>query len=212
MCALAHSEIDDFEKYLIKYIDVSGRYLIAMETATNSHIETKGQHLHVAAEMDDKCWDAFRKTVLVKKYQLKGQARGGKCRQYGLVHDVRCEFRMLSYTVKDGNFRTNMPLDDLQEYIDASFPKKKAIDHVKSMMEQLAKSRPHKINENYCNQIEVDIERVEIAILQYYIDHQLMKSVNKTQLKSLTVRYLMYFEKIIHPDILMKQLYSYINY
>lgn len=209
MAALAHSEIDDFEKYLIKYIDVSGRYLIAMEIATDSHAQTKGHHLHVAADMDDKGWDAFRKTVLVKKYQLKGQARGGNARQYGLVHNVRDEFRMLSYTVKDGNFRSNMELDYLKEYIEASFPKKKSIDHVKALMQSIATALPHKLND--FNQLQVDIQKVEVQVLEYYIDHELMKSINKAQLKSLTIRYLMYYEKKVLKDILLEQLYYYIN-
>lgn len=210
MAALAHSEIDDFEKYLIKYIDVSGRYLIAMEIATDSHAQTKGHHFHVAADMDDKSWDAFRKTILVKKYNLKGQARGGNARQYGLVHNVRDEFRMLSYTVKDGAFRTNMELELLQEYIEASFPKKKCIDHIKAMMQSIVSANHHKLND--FNQLEVDIQKVEFEILQYYIDHELMKSINKNQLKSLTIRYLMYFEKKVLKDILLKQLYYYINF
>ena len=104
MVALAHSEIEDFKNNLLQYIDVSGRYLIGMETAPDSHSATGGQHLHIAADMDAKQYDSFRKTILVKKYKLQGQAKDGHARQYGIVRKVRDEMKMMSYSCKDKTF------------------------------------------------------------------------------------------------------------
>lgn len=211
MVALAHSEIDDFEKILHKYIDVSGRYLIGMETAPDSHAQTGGQHFHIAADMSNKQYDTFRKTVLVKKYGLQGQAKDGHARQYGIVRKVRDETAMMSYSCKDKNIRSNFELDELQKFIDASFKKKPILDHLEKMMSEIAQSRLHTWDQDI-GKMKVDTTSVEFRILEYYMDQDLKKVLNKASLKSLTTRYLMYYEKTIPRDTLIQQLYYYINF
>lgn len=206
-CALAHSEIDNFINFLTKYIDVSGRYLIGMETSKDTHPQTQGQHLHVCADLSQKQYDSFRKTILVKHYGLQGQARDGNPRQYGVVKKVRDETKMLQYSVKDQNIRyLGITPEEIKSLIENSYKKTPIKDHLEIMMKQIQEKNPIKMSEN--NKIEADITQIEIMILTYYMDNDLKKVLNKASLKSLTTRYLMYYAKKQYKE----QIYYYIMF
>jgi len=122
MVAIAHDQSANFVNYLEKYIDPMTPYVIGLETAKDSHQDTSGQHFHVCCNMTDKQYDSFRNTILVKHYQLRGQAKDGKPRQYGSVRNVRDKTKMLQYTVKDKNIiYKNFSLEKIQELIESSY-------------------------------------------------------------------------------------------
>lgn len=124
MAQLSHDLVPEFQAQLEKYIVWDARYIIAKEVAKGAHKETNGEHIHVAVDMTKKEYDAFRNTVLVKKYNLRGKAEKDLPRQYGIVKNVRNEMKMLSYTVKSKNIiYRNIDLETIQDYIEKSFEK-----------------------------------------------------------------------------------------
>lgn len=125
--ALAHDKIDEYRDFLHKYIDASASYLIGLETTDVGHAETKGQHYHVACEISDQNYTTFRDAVHRKHFGLRGCNKHGT-RQYGMVHNVRDETRMLAYTCKDKNVLSrHVNPEDIKKLILKSFPKKQ--DH-----------------------------------------------------------------------------------
>jgi len=97
---MAHIKHDQIE-YIKEYIDNRfTEYIIAMETAP-----TVGEHMHFLLKAEDQ--DSYHKlaqNVFKQKYKLRGRARQGLCRQYGKLKKIENIKKMMSYTVKDGNY------------------------------------------------------------------------------------------------------------
>ena len=177
---------------LKSYLDPDAFLLVGFETC-DKHEETQGQHYHFCVNpMTDQQYDKFRKTILVNKMKLSGQAKNGRPRQYGKIKNIRSETQLMNYTVKSKNiYYENIDLKTIQECISNSYEKPKTPkDFVSDLMVYL--------NEHsesfYIPGIEVPLQYslIELAILEYYRKMNVGKAVSKTTLKSLTTRYLMY--------------------
>lgn len=205
MLAYPHDQSSNLINDLKSYIDPSAQLLVALETCKKSHIQTKGQHYHIIVNpMTEKQYDAYRKSILVNKYKLSGQAKDGKPRAYGRVKDIRDQTKIISYTLKDKNiYFENYDLKTIQDYIEKSFPRKqKPKDFVSSLMEYLVK----KDSTFYEHDAHPQYSRIEKSILQYYISENIGTPVSKTTLRSLTTRYLMY-----HAHVELDTIYFYIH-
>jgi len=211
--ALEHSYKDDLCKDLEGYLDTSAAYILAMETVKDKHIETKGQHFHFVGHMTDVQYDSFRKTIIVKKYKRQGIAKDGIGRQYGKVRKIRDETKLMQYTVKDYNIiYKNIDLKTIQELYrksyhaeDRRFPFEELMEHLKANSNLYY----HIVGEYKHSQTrQVDFRSIETAIIQFYLNHsKCEKIVTKSQLKSITTRYLMYYSQFINID----DIYNYIH-
>lgn len=110
--SLELTEFDFLESTLKKY-DI-GTYCIAHEAEPKSHF-------HLLFEGTPSVYTNFSK-VIIEKYKLRRKGRGGVIK-YGKVKNIRNLERMLTYTLKDGNFRSNMDKNQLNEYFTKSFKK-----------------------------------------------------------------------------------------
>lgn len=106
------TEFDFLESTLTKY-DI-GNYTIAHEAEPKSHF-------HLLFEGTPSVYTNFSK-VIIEKYKLRRKGRGGVIK-YGKVKNIRNLERMLTYTLKDGNFRSNMDKNQLSNYFKQSFKK-----------------------------------------------------------------------------------------
>jgi hypothetical protein len=120
-CALHHKEFDEILDYWKEYN--IGYYIIAMEVSAHSHKETAGEHFHFCAEMSDVTYHAFCKRVFKDRYKLSGQARNGKPKQYGKVTEIKDITRMKAYCIKDDNFYSNLPTEEIEKLREISFSK-----------------------------------------------------------------------------------------
>lgn len=201
-----HCDISAHLLSLESYIDASASYICGLETSTDTHSEFEGQHIHICADMSEKQYDSFRKTYLVKKLKLSGQAQKGRARQYGKVRNLRDETRMLQYSVKDKNiYYRNYDLKTIQQLIHDSFKKTTKKDFITELMEHLQELNFYAEDPNGLFRLEIHL--VEVAIIKYYIQNKIMKPLSKSQIKSLTTKYLMYYHKIAFD---LEKLYYYI--
>lgn len=120
------TEFDNLENKLKSY-DI-GHYAIAHETKPRDHF-------HLIWESTEQVSNNFRK-VIVEKYKLRRKGRGGKV-NYGKVKDLRDAERMLVYTLKDGNFRSNYDPEILHEYFKQSFKKEDRKHNLELLVEHL---------------------------------------------------------------------------
>ena len=197
---------------LKKYLDPSFQLLVSFEKHPSAHKEFDGQHYHFCVKgMSDKQYDSFRKTILVNKLHLRGQARQGNPRQYGRIKNIRDETKLLIYTTKDKNiYSENIDLKTIQEYIQKSYPKVQPKDFVLDIMQFLSDQEV-----NYPLSDDVTSENgdppqylcIEKSILRYYIQNKINKPVSKSTLRSLTTRYLMYYR----PNTSINHIYAYIS-
>lgn len=210
MIAALHDISNQLVQHLEEYLDPSAAYVVALEISKDTHKETYGQHFHVVAEMSKKQYDSFRKSILVNKMKLSGQARNGHPRQYGMIRNIRDETKLLSYTLKHNNYITkNIDLKTIQEYYQKSFIKKTSRDFVAEIMDYLLTLNHYNMEEvaSGTSKPSFDFENLEKSILSFYINHDIQKSVSKATLKSLATRYLMYYHKGANVD----EIYCYIK-
>lgn len=89
------------------------RFIVAAETAIETHVETEGQHYHFAFYADgDRKYNNFIKWFKDNYNKtLRGRCEGGLPRQYGKVKHIRDTDRMIAYTVKSKSYITTLPVD-----------------------------------------------------------------------------------------------------
>lgn len=197
--ALEHEFLDSLKADIEAYLPDEACYILAMETAKDSHPDTKGQHFHFVGDMTDKQYDSFRKTVLVKKYDRKGQARNGVGRQYGKIGKLRDETKLMQYTLKDKNIiYRNIDLKTIQDLMnksyhkeDKKFPFKELMEHLKANSDSYYDDMSDYPDWKDC---KVEFSRIEFDIIQFYLDNSSSeKIITRSQLKSITTKYLMYY-------------------
>lgn len=196
---ISNQLINDIETYL----DPSASLLVGLETANGVHKQTNGEHYHVVTEMTDKQYDTFRKTILVNKMKLSGQATNGNSRQYGKLKNIRDQTKILQYTCKDKHiYYRNIDLQTIQDAINNSYKKEDRKDFIQQIMDYLGEK-------DYTNSgiEDLDITKIEINIIKYYIETKQQKPISKSTLRSLTTRYLMYHE----PHAKINDIYCYIQ-
>lgn len=103
-----------------------GKYIIAKET-------TPFTHFHVVVEMTIPDYNAFIAQYVSKSsksngqkgglWQLRGRCKGGLPKQYGKITGIRTPDKLISYTVKQGIYITDVDAAWLKPYVDASFTK-----------------------------------------------------------------------------------------
>lgn len=120
-CAVRHERTDEILEILKKY--EIGSYIVGKEKTPDAHKETDGEHLHFYVEMIPRDYNAFVKRCFIKLLGLRGRAGGGKPRQYGKVSMIENVELMQAYTVKDGDFLTNMTEAEIQVIADKSYKK-----------------------------------------------------------------------------------------
>lgn len=209
--AIKHSESEPLWESLKKYTTEDARILMAWERANGVHEDTSGEHFHIAIDMDDKQYDSFKKTIILKRYNLRGRVKDGKGKQYGCVNPakIRSEWKLMCYTVKDKQFRSqNIDIKILQRMVDQSYPKLDSKSDEELLMIHLQNEQPE-LGAEWCAKVgEVCPELIEKEIISYYIDND--RAIGKSQLKTLTSRYMMKHMKnrINHKN----EIYQYIKF
>lgn len=137
-CAVAHTEREHILQILKEYN--IGTYIIGYETTMGAHKETNGEHIHFYVEMSRKDYHKYAKRIFKDKYKLRGQARGGKPRQYGKVKVIESIEKMKIYTVKEGKVDTNLTEKELKELMEKSYEKDETLGLKDAILEWLDKT------------------------------------------------------------------------
>lgn len=113
MFHIAQTEFDFICSTLQEY-DIGG-YIIAHEDSPHSHY-------HMIFQGTDAIYNAYSKR-LIEKYNLRGKAGKDKARQYGRISKIKDLEKLKSYTVKEGNIKTNLSEEEISGIIEKSFKK-----------------------------------------------------------------------------------------
>jgi len=130
MCHAPTSEYQYLEDTLQEYN--IGNYLIGHEISPY-------EHYHFLVEMTTADYHLFAERVFRKKFKLRGRAKDGNARQYGKIKNIEDLEKLKSYTIKDGNYRSNMPEQDVAKYFETSFKKaekKKIYEEISEYLEE----------------------------------------------------------------------------
>lgn len=136
---LTEDKFDDLEQTLLLY-DV-GKYLIGFEITNDTK---QKEHFHLLFEATEQIYNNFSKCIC-DRYGLRCKGKGNK--KYGKVKTIRDLEKMCSYTLKQGNFRTNgFEEDRIKDWYDKSFNKKKQRDislEIFKHLDENLKYNPH---------------------------------------------------------------------
>lgn len=134
----------DYIEQTLKEYDI-GHYLIGHE------IEPY-HHFHILFQGTDKIYTLFSKRI-IEKFNLRGQAKSGKTRQYGKLKLIENIDKLMAYTVKDGNVRSNLPADTLAIIKEQSFKKDETKRLINKVIDELPKSQIYNDNDTLRNYI-----------------------------------------------------------
>jgi len=192
MAAIRHDEIDYVEQTLLEYDSVT-QYLIACETAPESHQETEGQHMHFLVRISDKHYKNFADRVFKRKYGLRGRAEKDKPRQYGKLREIHDMERMGAYTCKENNLRTNLTSKTIERWLKASFEQKEAEKWREKVFEALDEFKnfdPTESIDEILHPTKPSASLIKMEIIQIYKDHEMYK-LNKNTITGLSLGYCM---------------------
>ncbi len=134
IACMAHIEHSNAE-YVNGYIDNRFTdYIIAYETSA-----VVGEHIHFVLWAENKNdYHNLCQNVFKKKFNLRGKATKGKCRQYGKVRKIETINKMMAYTVKDKNcvykLGEHLRPEDIKLAFDSSFKKEEKLDKYNNLM------------------------------------------------------------------------------
>lgn len=178
-----------------------GKYVIAKETKPYIHF-------HVVCEISTKDYNAFIAQYVSKSskskglWQLRGRIKDGKPKQYGKIQGIRTPDRLLSYSVKQGLFITNVDKEWLQPYIDASFTKERNVDReIRDSLRDYLDNTYYKDHFKY-----VEDDKLKKAII-----HFLLKDKIRIRTSSQIDGYFKYMRQFSNHDYIRKdcELYFY---
>lgn len=167
-----------------------GKYVIAVE-------ESPYRHFHVCIEMSPNDYNAFVQKTLRKQFGLRGRAANGLPRQYGRVIGIKKPHKMITYTLKQGCYLSNIPESELEPYKKASYTKDTQQDRDKEIREKL---RDYLENVHYKDHFKyVPDEHLQKAILRF-----LLKDKIRIRTRSMIDGYLIYIRQFSTHDYLRR--------
>jgi hypothetical protein len=165
MCHTSLDRYDYLEQTLQEYN--IGQYLIGYEASPY-------EHYHFLAQMTTADYHLFSERVFRKKLKLKGRATKDNPRQYGKVKKIEDLEKMKSYTLKDGNYRSNMPEQDVAKYFENSYKKeeKKKVyeqvkEHLDESLDQILTWMYSDIYSNEPDYIRSQLKYIKLNIINY---------------------------------------------
>lgn len=223
--AIKHVFIDDVEAKLMTYLDEPNQYLISMEKCKDKHHSTDGEHMHVLCTMSAKNYKAYS-TLILRTYKLRGKAGDGVGKQYGKVNKIRDLDKMLSYTLKDNNFRTNMDENTLKKALDKSFKKEekkeeelKILEYISIQHQTFREQQPYLELKHYNSGNPYDysyetfgFKLAAIAVIDYFRlkfkETEIRYSLSRNQITTLVNKYFMYIEKDTSSSLMYNLIFS----
>lgn len=211
--AIQHSQQETLLVALQRYN--IGKYIIAKEKVTDAHKETDGEHFHFLVEMTKSDYHSFTKNTLQQKYKLRGQAKKDLPKQYGKVKKIKNIDHMKAYTLKEGDYITNMSQEEINEVVKFAHSKQEEKDEGIQLMKYLAKVpllefeiqestmyHDHQNSNAYVNYVLLCK-----AVIRYHIENsKSRKGLTRSAIESHVRKFIMYH----YEDITQEQKTSWI--
>lgn len=186
--ALPHTEYDSLWEFLCNYTNPLNKLVLAKETSKKSHKDISGQHFHILVEWEKNTYEAFKKTIIDKHYQLCGRSTTGNSRKYGQVRGIKDIDKMLIYTIKHGDFRyQNYTKEEIKEAYEQSYIKEDKRAFMEDIIEHLYAQdyQPRQGNIEF----KIPIAKIEYDIVVYWMNNN-DKVITRNTLHHILLRFL----------------------
>jgi hypothetical protein len=196
MVAVKHTQDDTLWSHLCSYSKDDTPIIMARETSKKSHQDISGQHFHIYIGWEDKTWEAFKKTILIKKLQLRGKANANLARQYGRVTKIKDQEKMIAYTIKCNDYKyknfDKTYLDHI--YKNESYEKEDKLDYQETLMKHLLATRDKFIMPEETTDSPIKVYDLAEEILLHNMENK-----DKPICKSKLNYYISYYLQCIEP-------------
>lgn len=166
-----------------------GDYVIGFEESSKSHY-------HILMEGNDKIYKNFSK-VLKEKFNLN---KNGKKHQYRKEKEIRTIEQYKKYCLKDGNYRSNLPPDEVKLLYDQSYQKEDINPKNQEIAEELIKENIYKLPGYKTHDFETRDNIFEfMANIKKMIINKLLKkecTINKCRVNKIYQLYIVEHRKI----------------
>ncbi len=189
MAHIPHSEFDYLKTEMDK---LEAPYIMSAEAG-------RYEHFHFLAKITKKQYHNFAAKNFVRKYQLRAKwkkhSSGNLPRQYGKVNEIADLSKMMTYTMKDKNYTTNMEKEEIEKIIKM---KMEDVKNTKNEMDNEIKEKMIKyVNERliyYITNIRnIDSKKIiRMSIIDFMITRK------ATIIKTTIERYYYYY--VAHTD------------
>lgn len=183
---------------MLQEYDIGG-YIVSFETAEGVHLETNGQHMHFCVQINDKDYHSFSER-LKRKFKLRGRAVKGSPAQFKCLTKIENLEKMMSYTLKDGVYDSNMSEAQLKVLYEQSYQKKESRTLWERVIAHLDKVPMYPDKESLYNKYDQYINDLRKAIIEFHITEKTMKGLTKSSVESAARKYIMYHSHILHSD------------
>lgn len=189
MAAIKH-EHREYMLQVLKEYDI-GYYIISFETSNTSHVETSGEHMHFVVQMTEKDYHTLTIRVFKNKFGLRGRAADGKPRQYGKVKEIENLQKMKAYTLKEGDYVTNIPDEEIEMLYAMSSSKKEQEEQDDELMKHLGKIELRK--EIYDHDMDINYTRLCKGVIDFYIENnKSRKGLTRNGVEGIVRKFIMY--------------------
>jgi len=200
---IKHIHKDDVFNLLMEY--KIGGYIIGYETAPDSHLETDGEHSHFILQISPQDYHNFSER-LKRKYKLRLKALDKKRpRQFGALTKIEKLDKLKAYTLKDGDYKSNLSEKELKELAGMSYRKEtihtlwdKLVEHLHQVPYPTGPCTQTFINAGRGTSDEY-ARALRRAIIEFHVVNKTNKSLTKTTVESAQRKYIMYHAKGL-PD------------
>lgn len=176
--------------------------------------KTPYEHFHFVAFITDTEYHNFCQNIFKKHYNLRGKPgrKGtkdeGKGKQYGRkLEKINSDERVIQYTLKDGDFRTNMDKDLIDKLVEQSFRKNEKENNMKKLFEHLDSKSNHWTSIKNKEYMEGGVIKLWINkeilhdIYEFILSNKDVKlSLSKTAINNYFLKYLRITEHISISD------------
>lgn len=186
----------DFIEECLKSYDIGG-YMIGHELVPY-------EHYHILFQGTNKIYSAFSKRLVVR-YKLRGRAKLDKPRQYGKISQIKDIEKLKSYTIKDGNYRSNLTQEELDSYFEKSYQKKDHHEIMDNIVIDLDQFYQEIFNNN---QGKFFADVIKELLIRHCLKNEL--KISRPFINNTVTRYLSLTKKLSQDDK-VKYIFNYIN-
>lgn len=209
--AIKHEAKDDVFDMLQEY--KIGGYVIGYETSSDAHQETQGQHMHFVVQMSNQDYHNFSER-LKRKYNLRCKALKDKPRQFGALKKIEKLEKLKAYTIKDGDYRSNLSEKELEKLTEMSYKKQTIHTEWENLVEHL-----HAVGWPTGPSAQVFINAgagafaeyaraLRRAIIEYHVVNKTQKGLTKSSVESAQRKYVMYHARGLRDEDRVKMIFD----
>lgn len=209
--AIRHEQKDEVFDLLNEY--TIGGYIIGYEISPDAHKETEGHHMHFVVQISSHDYHNFSER-LKRKYNLRAKALKDKPRQFGALGKIEKLEKLKAYTIKDGDYRSNLSDKELESLAAQAYKKETIYTEWEKLVQHLdGVGWPT----GHCTQTFINAgstafaeyaRSLRYAVIEFHVKNKTNKGLTKSSVESAQRKYVMYHARGLRDEDRVKMIFE----